>query len=290
MIAETWSYKNLLDEGEKRLKESGIREATVDAWHLFSHVTMLSRAEFFLRDEEKADANVVETYFSLLEKRIERIPVAYLTELRGFMGLDFFVNRDVLIPEQDTETLVEEVLSYSEGKDILDLCTGSGCIAVALAKYGKPRSILASDVSRKALFVANKNLDLLEEAEREKVRLRESDLFQNIEESFDLIVSNPPYIASEVIDTLEPEVRIYEPRLALDGSKDGLFFYRKIASEAPKYLRENGRLALEIGFDQAESVVNLLLEEGFSNPRVIKDLTGFDRVVVADLKKEELER
>lgn len=276
------SYKNLVSEGERQLSAAGIKEAKLDSWYLFNYLTGVDRAAYFLHEDREVEKEISDRFFSLIEKRKKRIPIAYLTGTRGFMGLDFRVNEHVLIPEQDTELLVEEALKFSEGKDVLDLCTGSGCIAIALTKLGKPKSVLGSDISEEALTVASSNVSILEEEERTLIRFIKGDMFEKVSGVFDLILSNPPYIETEVIDSLEPEVSVYEPRLALDGDEDGLKFYRQIAKEAPKYLKQDGKLLLEIGSNQAEAVTALLSLQGFQNIRVRKDLAGLDRVIIAD--------
>ena len=199
---------------------------------------------------------------------------------RDFFGLTFKVNEDVLIPEQETEILVEEVIKYSEGKAVLDMCTGSGCIAISIALFGKPSAVSASDISINALEVAKENAKLLKANEVSFVR---GDLFENITKKFDIIVSNPPYIETKVIDELMPEVRDYIPRLALDGDGDGLKFYKIISKEAVKYLNKNGRIFYEIGYNQSRAVTSILLENGFTDVRVIKDYSGLDRIVMAKL-------
>lgn len=276
------SYKNLVSEGERQLSSAGIKEAKLDSWYLFNYLTGVDRTAYFLHEDREVEKEISDRFFSLIEKRMKRIPIAYLTGTRGFMGLDFRVNEHVLIPEQDTELLVEEALKFSEGKDVLDLCTGSGCIAIALTKLGKPKSVLGSDISEEALKVASSNVSILEEEERTLIRFIKGDMFEKVSGVFDLILSNPPYIETEVIDSLEPEVSVYEPRLALDGDEDGLKFYRQIAKEAPKYLKQGGKLLLEIGSNQAEAVTALLSLQGFQNIRVRKDLAGLDRVIIAD--------
>lgn len=276
------SYKNLVSEGERQLSSAGIKEAKLDSWYLFNYLTGVDRTAYFLHEDREVEKEISDRFFSLIEKRMKRIPIAYLTGTRGFMGLDFRVNEHVLIPEQDTELLVEEALKFSEGKDVLDLCTGSGCIAIALTKLGKPKSVLGSDISEEALKVASSNVSILEEEERTRIRFIKGDMFEKVSGVFDLILSNPPYIETEVIDSLEPEVSVYEPRLALDGDEDGLKFYRQIAKEAPKYLKQGGKLLLEIGSNQAEAVTALLSLQGFQNIRVRKDLAGLDRVIIAD--------
>ncbi len=226
----------------------------------------------------------------------EHIPLQQITHHQEFMGLDFLVNEHVLIPRQDTEILVETVLeelkrrrSESDIKcglkreirplRILDMCAGSGCIGISLEKLSPiPVAVLGADISEEALKVAKENGDRLGCEWYQTVK---SDLFEKIEGAFEVIVSNPPYIPSEVIETLDCEVKDYEPRLALDGEADGLAFYRRIAREAAKYLVTEGRIYLEIGYDQGEAVSELLCEAGFSEVKVIRDLAGLDRVVSA---------
>ena len=218
------------------------------------------------------------------------------------MGLEFCVSPQVLIPRQDTETLVEQVLadlfpqkrtaSDSGRLRLLDLCTGSGCIAISLGVLGNFREITGADISREALKVAEKNRrhllpDCVLEEKKMAFRLIESDVFEGLSgEIFDVIVSNPPYIPSGVIEGLEPEVRDHEPRIALDGDADGLKFYRKVAEESGRFLSPGGRLYLEIGYDQGEAVSRLLEAAGFIEVNVIKDIPGLDRVVAAKLPQE----
>ena len=188
------------------------------------------------------------------------------------MGLEFQVNENVLIPRQDTEILVEEVLKVCHGKTVLDLCTGTGCIIISLTKLGKVKEATASDISYKALEVARLN------ATNHKVSI-ESDLFEKIDGKYDIIVSNPPYITSKDMENLMPEVKDYEPRLALDGSEDGLLYYRRIVREARRHLKDNGMIFFEIGYNQGEEVQELLRKEGFVDISLYKDLAGLDRLV-----------
>ena len=192
------------------------------------------------------------------------------------MGLDFHVNEHVLIPRQDTECLVEQVLPYVDGKRVLDVCTGSGCIAIAIAKLGKPFIVHGVDISEEALAVARQNADRL--AEKQAVFIQ-SDLFEKVEGSFDLVVSNPPYIRSQEIAGLMPEVREHEPHLALAGKDDGLHFYREIIKGAMLHLKRGGQLFFEIGYDQGEAVQALLAANGYTEIAVVKDYAGLDRVV-----------
>ena len=199
---------------------------------------------------------------------------------RDFFGLTFKVNENVLIPEQETELLVEEVIKHSEGKSVLDMCTGSGCIAISIALFGKPSRVSASDISPKALEVARENAKSLKAGE---ISFIQGDMFENVTEKFDIIVSNPPYIETKVIDELMPEVRDYLPRLALDGDEDGLKFYRIISKEAVKKLNKNGRIFYEIGYNQSRAVASILLENGFTDVKIMKDYSGLDRIVMAKL-------
>ena len=200
------------------------------------------------------------------------------------MGLSFQVNRDVLIPRQDTELLVEEALKLLKpGMHVLDLCTGSGCIIISLERIGKERgladetgSFTGSDISPGAVRTAMAN------AARHQARalFTESDLFEKLEGGYDMIISNPPYIRTAVIEELEEEVRCYDPLLALDGKEDGLHFYRRIIREAEGYLNPGGWLLFEIGYDQREAVTELMKQQGYRQIQVKKDLAGLDRVVI----------
>ena len=202
---------------------------------------------------------------------------------RDFFGLTFKVDENVLIPEQETELLVEEVIKHSEGKSVLDMCTGSGCIAISIALFGKPSKVAASDISEKALEVARENAKSLKAGE---ISFIQGDMFENVTDKFDIIVSNPPYIETGEIDELMPEVRDYIPRLALDGDIDGLKFYRIISKEAVKKLNKNGRIFYEIGYNQSRAVASILLENGFTDVKIMKDYSGLDRIVMAKLDEK----
>lgn len=281
----------LLAEGVKVLAEAGIEEATLDARYLLFEVFhtdmthfLLDRGRVICEDDQVLDQ--VKQYSLMIEKRSQRIPLQHITGSREFMGLEFYVNEHVLIPRQDTETLVELILKDYKGRNpvILDMCTGSGCIAISLSKIGEFDDVTAVDLSKEALKVAKRNANVLLGPGR--ITLIESDLFQAIElkSRFDIIVSNPPYIPTEIIKELQPEVRNFEPMLALDGREDGLFFYRQLVSEGRRFLNPGGSIYFEIGYDQAESVSALLEDAGFAEIRVVKDAAGLDRVVCAVLK------
>ena len=214
-------------------------------------------------------------FIKLINKRVSGIPYAYIVGHKEFMKLDFEVNKNVLIPREDTETLVQEVIKLDK-KKILDMCTGSGCIAISLAKYISNSIVDAVDISEKALSMARLN------AKKNGVSINfiKSNLFAEVEDKYDIIVSNPPYIKTEDLKNLQKEVKS-EPIKALDGGDTGLYFYKKIIEEAKKYLNKTGILAFEIGYDQAEDVSNLLKENGYDRIEVIKDLSGNDRVIIA---------
>ena len=354
-VREFKIWADVLNYGKKILKNAGIVEADLDAWYLFEQIFGISRAQYFLCARENIvgstaqkiavqeqhgdlleSGNALEcaelwlkeklsAYEHALKKRAARIPLQQIIGQQEFMGLSFFVNEHVLIPRQDTETLVELVLQEQKDKDIsiLDMCTGSGCIAVSLKKLGGYAHVEGADISEESLKVAKRNSEeilenndvnndavnsrteqiqnctnltnnqnkqdnseerMVSEVRRVSqtgVTFRRSDMFSSFRgtEQFDVIVSNPPYIPSAVIEELEPEVRDHEPRGALDGTADGLYFYRILADECAKHLTPGGHVYFEIGYDQGAAVKELLDIHGFKDTRVIQDLTGKDRVV-----------
>ena len=354
-VREFRIWADVLNYGKKILKNAGIVEADLDAWYLFEQSFGISRAQYFLCARENIvgstaqkiavqeqhgdlleSGNALEcaelwlkeklsVYESALKKRAARIPLQQIIGQQEFMGLTFFVNEHVLIPRQDTETLVELVLQEQKDKDIsiLDMCTGSGCIAVSLKKLGGYAHVEGADISEEALKVAKRNSEeilenndvnndavnsrteqiqnctnltnnqnkqdnseerMVSEVRRVSqtgVTFRHSDMFSSFRETeqFNVIVSNPPYIPSAVIEELEPEVRDHEPRGALDGTADGLYFYRILAEECAKHLTPGGHVYFEIGYDQGAAVKELLDIHGFKDTRVIQDLAGKDRVV-----------
>ena len=275
-----YSLKGLLADGAKMLTQAGIDEAELDARYILEYITGLNNAQYFIHSEDIIEKNKAEEFFRLIERRSKRIPLSYVIGTRDFFGLTFKVDENVLIPEQETELLVEEVIKHSERKSVLDMCTGSGCIAISIALFGKPSKVAASDISEKALEVARENAKSLKAGE---ISFIQGDMFENVTEKFDIIVSNPPYIETGEIDELMPEVRDYLPRLALDGDEDGLKFYRIISKEAVKKLNKNGRIFYEIGYNQSRAVASILLENGFTDIKVIKDYSGLDRIVMAKL-------
>lgn len=275
MKEEILTLKEALAKAVDKLQQMEVPDADIDAWYLLSYVTGLDRAAFFLHGEEPMAEPDMIRYRDLVTKRGERIPLQHLTGEQEFMGLDFHVNEHVLIPRQDTECLVERVLPYVDGKRVLDVCTGSGCIAIAIAKLGKPFIVHGVDISEEALAVARQNATELNAS----VELFAGDLMTKMDGQYDVIVSNPPYIPPSVIEGLMPEVRLHEPMLALDGGQDGLEFYRRIVRQAVTRLAPNGRLFLEIGCEQAAAVAEILQKQGYREVQVFQDLAGKDRIV-----------
>ena len=279
---ENLTYRELYNEGNSALSMAleEEREAQLDARLLLEHVCGTSLQTLLLDGERAVTDNEAELYRRLLKRRCSREPLAYILGKWDFMGLEFGVSSDVLIPEQDTENLVEEVMrEVCDGDRILDLCTGSGCILLSLLNYSNGSTGIGTDLSEGAIAVAKENALKLGLSER--CDWKAGDLFEAVDpgEKFDIIVSNPPYIRSETIGELAPEVRIHEPRMALDGGDDGLYFYKRIIPEAADYLRTGGMLFLEIGYDQAEQVGALMKDAGYYEVRTIKDYGGNDRIV-----------
>ena len=305
---------DLLNEGSAALLQAGDADGKNDAKLFLFEAFHLDLVHFLmdrLRPLSEQDEQVQEqirTYRGMIAKRASRIPLQQILGSQEFMGLDFCVNEHVLIPRQDTETLVELVLQEQPDpeKKLLDLCTGSGCIAISLAVKGGYESVTATDLSEEALKVAERNaknhgfavVSHMETRDAASQNLeqtgyseqtgrpfifRQGDLFSVLPQTeagtFDIITSNPPYIPTAVIATLEPEVREHEPMMALDGTEDGLKFYRQIAKQAGTWLKPGGAIYLEIGYDQGEAVSGLLRDAGFDRVRVVKDLPGKDRVV-----------
>lgn len=285
--------KELLDRGIAGLKEKGIPDAETDARILFEHLTGLERGDMLLKGQETAAVETVSAYEALVEKRKTRYPVQYITGMADFMGLRFIVNESVLIPRFDTEFLVEEMMKdIGDGSSILDMCTGSGCILLSFMRYKNGIRGTGADISEAALKIAKENEKIIfgtkaspadnvnaGDGLHDAVEWILTDMFENVTGIYDCIVSNPPYIRSDVIPTLMPEVRDHEPRTALDGDADGLRFYRVIAREASSYLKRRGRLYLETGYDEAEAVTGLLKENGFTDVEALKDYSGNYRVI-----------
>lgn len=273
------NYKDCYENGWKRLLEAGIEEAALDARLLLEQICGTDRNTLLVHGDREISAQEQRAYEEAIERRSQRIPLQQITGSQEFMGLTYQVNEHVLVPRQDTEILVEEVLrELMDGMKILDLCTGSGCILISLLHYSNGCEGVGIDISPDALAVARRNAAVLLGTDK-NYSFWESDLFAQVEGRFDVIVSNPPYICHGEIENLMPEVRDHEPMLALDGGEDGLDYYRRIVAESPAYLNGGGRLYLEIGCDQGDAVQKLLLEKGFREINVVQDYAGLDRVV-----------
>ena len=298
---------HLLTEGSRALEQAGVPDAKQDAKQLLLAAFHLDIVHFLLSRMEELEENSrneasIQLYRNMIERRKRRYPLQQILNRQEFMGLEFYVNSHVLIPRQDTETLVELVLEDTKAlfgkekkenseKSLLDLCTGSGCIAISLARKGFFDRVTGTDISEEALKVARQNVENLLPGWTEDIDQGEGcmelflgDLFEAVPRDgrrYDVIVSNPPYIPTKVIYTLEPEVRDQEPALALDGEEDGLAYYRRIAASAKEYLKPGGVVYLEIGCDQGEAVRNILQAEGGKEIRIYQDLPGKDRVVKA---------
>lgn len=272
------TYREAMSNGEKILKQAGIADAKNDAWLLLAMVCRIDHTYYYVHMDEQIGAEHMREYESVIKKRAERIPLQYITGEQEFMGLTFYVNTNVLIPRQDTETLVEAALKrVRPGMKLMDMCTGSGCILISIMKNAHGMEGYGYDVSKLALGVAKEN------ARRNDVPavFEHSNLFESVpERDFDMIVCNPPYIPTGDIAHLMPEVADFEPTVALDGHEDGLFFYRAVTDGCREYLKPGGMLLFEIGYDQGRAVAGLLRRAGFADVQVQKDLARNDRVVL----------
>ena len=275
------TYRECYEQGCRTLQAAGIEEAALDARLLLEAVCGTDRNDLLVHGEQPVAPEAEEKYLNWIRQRAEHIPLQQLTGEQGFMGLTFSVNEHVLIPRQDTEILVEEVLKeLHDGMRVLDMCTGSGCILLSLLHYSNDCEGLGVDLSAEALEVAGRTvLKVLTPEKAEHAHFLQSDLFEKVEGKFEIIVSNPPYIASAEVEKLMPEVRDHEPRMALDGTEDGLYFYRRIIEEAGKHLVSIGMLFFEIGYDQGQAVSELMRTEGYCDVQVVQDYAGLDRVV-----------
>jgi len=272
------TYKKDLEKGTEILKNADIAECSRDAELLLMHVTGKDKT-FLLTygDSEEMTPEDESEYLELIGKRSGHIPLQLLTGETDFMGLRFFVSENVLIPRIDTEFLVEEALIHiNDGADVLDMCTGSGCILLSLMKYKNDISGVGADISDHALKLAKMNAESLGIS---NVRFVHSDLFADIQGKYDYILCNPPYIRRREIDTLMEEVRLHEPFNALDGGEDGLEFYRRISEDARDHLVNGGSMMFEIGYDQGEEVAEILRSAGYGHIEVLKDYSGNERVV-----------
>ncbi len=283
------TYRELYEEGRRILEQTGLPDAALDARLLLEEVCGTNLQTLLVFPDRRISEEEEGKYRSFLQRRKDREPTAMILGQWDFMGLTFRLNRSTLIPEQDTEVLVETALEELSGKKlsdaplrILDLCTGSGCILLSLLHELKEASGLGTDLSEEALEAARENAKELGLSER--AEFRQGDLWEPVgEEKFDLIVSNPPYVPTGVIPTLEPEVRCGEPYAALDGGADGLVFYRRILEEAARHLKPSGIIIVESGFDEAAEIAGMMEERHLRSIRIVKDYGGLDRVVRAEL-------
>lgn len=277
-------YSDAYNIASAKIKEAGVTEYNLDARLLLEFVCGTDFNTLLVHGDRELSPLEEKKYNELVDKRVARIPLAYLVGYQEFMGLQFKVNENVLIPNQDTETLAEEALrELSDGMCFMDLCTGSGCVALSILNYTNDTSAYMTDISDKAIEVAIDNVHKF--GFENRTQIIKTDIFPaNEKRKFDMIVANPPYIRTDVIDTLPPEVRLGEPYIALDGGSDGLAFYRRIITGAKEWLFKSGWLMMEIGYDQGRDVSMLMIKEGYHEVEVVKDLGGNDRVVRGCLK------
>lgn len=280
------NLKEILKYGKEELIKNNIEDASIIAKELAEYIFKITRAQMIANNDMEFSKDQTDNYINSIKKISIGIPIQYITNNQEFMNLNFYVDENVLIPQPDTETLVEEVINeYKEKKcEILDLCTGSGAIAISLAKYINESNIVASDISMKALQIAKLNAE--KNLVRKKIEFIESDMFNKIyKDDFDIIVSNPPYIKTKVIEELDKQVK-NEPYIALDGGADGLKFYKIIIENAYKYIKNEGKVFLEIGYDQKNELINLFKENNhYENIYSKKDLGGNDRIIVATVRR-----
>ena len=276
------TLKNVIKSGEDILRKNNIENSAYDCFALISDILNIDRSYYFLHEDDEVSEKVFIAYMKRIERRANHIPLQHIIGYTEFWKYRFFVNEYVLVPRQDTEILVEEAVKrINSNSTVIDMCTGSGCILISLALETNFHKGIGVDISKEALEIAGKNKESLE---AKNVEFLESDLFEklqgNFEDKFDIIVSNPPYIKTSVIEELDEEVRNHDPMIALDGHNDGLYFYEAITAQSVDYIKAGGCLIYEIGYDQAEDVKKILIRNGFSNIQIVKDLTGHDRVAI----------
>ena len=275
------TYREAIVLGEKNLQQADIADAKTDSWLLLAMACKIDHTYYYMHIDGEMSEEQVREFEVLIRKRAERVPLQYITGEQEFMGLTFHVNSNVLIPRQDTETLVEEALKVIKpGMKVMDMCTGSGCVLISILKNAHDVEGIGYDISKQAINVAKENAKFNEVP----AVFERSDLFEDVvENDFDVIVSNPPYIPTDVVATLMPEVSQFEPREALDGKGDGLYFYSKILEQCKNYMKQDGYILFEIGCEQGDAVSTMMRLAGFSEVRVIKDLARNDRVVMGHL-------
>lgn len=276
--------KEIITLGKKELEKSNIENPLFEAKSLFTN--LLGKEEVYLITnlEDEILESELEKYKSAIKKRCEHMPFAYIVGFKEFMGLKYMVDENTLIPRPETEGIIEYILNMynmNSSLKILEIGVGSGCISVTLAKYLKNAKIIGVDINELAIKKAEENA--LYHNVGDRVNFIKSDIYENIHDSnFDIIVSNPPYIASDIIETLEEDVKKYEPVIALDGGKDGMDFYKQIVINSKQYIKKGGEIIFEIGYDQGKKVKDLLQANEYKNVKVIKDLSWLDRIVVGE--------
>ena len=276
------TLKNVIKSGEDILCKNNIDNSAYDSFALISDILNIDRSYYFLHENDEVLEEVCKEYMKRIARRANHIPLQHIIGYTEFWKYRFFVNEYVLIPRQDTEILVEEALKrINSNSTVLDMCTGSGCILISLALETHFLKGIGVDISKEALAIADRNCVSLK---AENIEFLESDLFDGLQgifdNRFDVIVSNPPYIRTSVIEELDEEVRVHDPMMALDGHEDGLYFYEAITAQSVDYVKAGGWLIYEIGYDQAEDVRNILIRCGFGNIQIVKDLAGLDRVAI----------
>lgn len=277
--------KEILIKYKSILKEKGFETYSLDCEILLMNVTGFNKINIYTNLDYELSDEQFKKFLKYFERRLKNEPIAYIIGKCEFMGIDFLLNEHTLIPRPDTEILVEKVISIineNKFKSVIDIGTGSGAIAISIAKYCEGIKVFALDINKGALLKAKENSSL--NMTLDKISFIESDLFENVYDKFDIIVSNPPYIRTKDILLLDENVKEYEPTLALDGGEDGLIFYQRIIKDANNFLNTGGYLAFEIGHDQSKDVENLMKINGFLNINILKDLSGFDRVIFGNIK------
>lgn len=275
--------EELLKYGKEKLEQQKVEDASIISRILMQYVLEIDRNKLIINKKDNVDINKEKEYKECIEKIMKGTPIQYITNNQEFMRLNFYVDENVLIPQPDTEILVEEVIKSIDimgNIEILDMCTGSGCIGISLAKNIENTKVTLVDISKEAIEIAKKNA--IQNGVENKVNFIQSDMFENVKGKFDIIVSNPPYIRTDIIQTLDRQVQA-EPYIALDGGEDGLDFYKVLINEAYKYLKKNGKIFLEIGYDQKKEVENLAKKsKHYKKIETIKDLSQNDRVIILE--------
>lgn len=275
--------EELLRYGKGKLEKQKVEDASIISRILMQYVLKIDRNKLIINKNDNVDINKENEYKEYIEEIIKGKPVQYITNNQEFMRLNFYVDENVLIPQPDTEILVEEVIKsidIKENIEILDMCTGSGCIGISLAKNIENTKVTLVDISKEAIEIAKKNA--IQNGVENKVTFIQSDMFENVKGKFDIIVSNPPYIKTDIIQTLDKQVQ-NEPHIALDGGEDGLDFYKILINEAHKYLKKDGKIFLEIGYDQKQEIESLAKQsKHYKKIETIKDLSQNDRVIILE--------